>query len=207
MMFDPKLLVHGAVAAVAFGFSVVGWASGSEHVCDASHDDDTVRVAAQKRGRFEVLEDVSLSQSVTQKLNTVAEKYARKTGKTFTVTSGTRDPVTQAELIYAKLSAGDDIMKLYKDKAAISELVQLYTTGQSAKKSRSAIVNSIASAIRAQVKKGVFISAHLKAGAADVRSTTMSSAEKRAFVDAVNEAGGFEVMFESTPPHFHLQVD
>ncbi len=207
MMIDPRLFIHGAVAAVAFGLSVVGWASDPEHVCDAVHSDSNLQVAAQKRGRFEVLEDVSLSQSVTQKLNIVAEKYTRKTGKTFTVTSGTRDPVTQAELIYAKLSAGDDIMKLYKDKAAISELVQIYTTGQAAKKTRSAIVKSIATAIRAQVKRGVFISAHLKAGAADVRSSTMSASEKRAFVDSVNEAGGFEVMFESTPPHFHLQVD
>ena len=69
------------------------------------------------------------------------------------------------------------------------------------------IVSSIASAIRGQIKKGVFISAHLKAGAADVRSTNMSASEKRAFVDAVREAGGFDVMFESTPPHFHLQLD
>lgn len=206
-MLDPRIFVHGTVAAVAFGMSVVGWVSEPDHVCDAAHDDDTTQVASSKRGRFEVLEDVSLSQSVTQKLNVVAEKYGRKTGKTFTVTSGTRDPVTQAELIYAKLSAGDDILKLYKDKAAITELVQIYTAGHAAKKTKAAIVSSIAAAIRAQIKKGTFISAHLKAGAADVRSTTMSSSEKRAFVDAVNEAGGFEVMFESTPPHFHLQVD
>jgi hypothetical protein len=131
----------------------------------------------------------------------------KKTGRTFVVTSGTRDPVTQAELIYDKLSAGDDIMKLYKDKAAVAELITIYNAGQGAKRSRATVVASIAAAIRAQIKKGVFISAHLKAGAADVRSTTMSPADKRAFVDAVREAGGFDVMFESTPPHFHLQLD
>jgi hypothetical protein len=98
-------------------------------------------------------------------------------------------------------------MKLYKDKAAVAELITIYNAGQGAKRSRATVVASIAAAIRAQIKKGVFISAHLKAGAADVRSTTMSPADKRAFVDAVREAGGFDVMFESTPPHFHLQLD
>jgi hypothetical protein len=204
---DPRAIFHGSVAVVALGFSFIGWVTEEEHVCDASHESSEAPAATQKRGRFEVLSDVSLSQNVTDKLNLVAEKFTKKTGRTFVVTSGTRDPVTQAELIYDKLNAGDDIMKLYKDKAAVAELITIYNAGQGAKRSRSTVVASIAAAIRAQIKKGVFISAHLKAGAADVRSTTMSPADKRAFVDAVREAGGFDVMFESTPPHFHLQLD
>jgi hypothetical protein len=197
---DPRAIFHGSVAVVALGFSLLGWVTEDDHVCDAAHEHAEAPGASQKKGRFEVLTDVSLSQLV-------AEKFMKKTGRTFVVTSGTRDPVTQAELIYDKLSAGDDIMKLYKDKAAVAELITIYNAGQSAKRSRATVVASIAAAIRAQIKKGVFISAHLKAGAADVRSTTMSPADKRAFVDAVREAGGFDVMFESTPPHFHLQLD
>jgi hypothetical protein len=204
---DPRAIFHGSVAVVALGFSLLGWVTEDDHVCDAAHEHAEAPGASQKKGRFEVLTDVSLSQNVAEKLNLVAEKFMKKTGRTFVVTSGTRDPVTQAELIYDKLSAGDDIMKLYKDKAAVAELITIYNAGQSAKRSRATVVASIAAAIRAQIKKGVFISAHLKAGAADVRSTTMSPADKRAFVDAVREAGGFDVMFESTPPHFHLQLD
>lgn len=206
-MMDPRALMHGSVAVVALAASLLGWVSEPSHVCDVGHEAHDAPGAAHKRGRFEVLSDVALSQNVTEKLNLVAERYKRRTGKTFIVTSGTRDPVSQAELIHDKLSAGDDLMKLYKDKAAVAELVQIYNAGQASKKSRAVIVSSIATAIRGQIKKGVFISAHLKAGAADVRSTNMSASEKRAFVDAVREAGGFDVMFESTPPHFHLQLD
>jgi hypothetical protein len=61
--------------------------------------------------------------------------------------------------------------------------------------------------IRAQMKRGVYISAHLKAGAADIRSTSMTPSDKRAFVEAARDVGGFDIMLESTPPHFHLQLD
>jgi hypothetical protein len=161
---------------------------------------------ARKRGRFEALEDVSLSSKVEDKLNALAERFRKKTGKTFVVTSGTRDPDAQAQLIYVKLQGGEDLLKLYKDRAAVLELKRIYDAGREERLSRSSVVTQLASTIRAQMKRGVFISAHLRSGAADVRSTNMSDLEKRAFSDIARDHG-LSVMLEATPPHFHLQLD
>jgi hypothetical protein len=161
---------------------------------------------ARKRGRFEALPDVSLSTKVEEKLNAVAERFRKKVGRTFVVTSGTRDPDTQADLIYVKLRAGEDLLRLYKDRVAVLELKRIYDAGRDEKRSRSNIVAQLASAIRSQIKRGVFISAHLRSGAADVRSTNMNEAEKRAFSEIARDTG-LSVMLESTPPHFHLQLD
>lgn len=161
---------------------------------------------ARRRGRFEALEDVALSGKVEDKLNTMGERFRKRTGKTFVVTSGTRDPDTQAHLIYVKLQVGEDLLKLYKDRVAVLELKRIYDTGRAERRSRGQIVGQLAAAIRAQIKRGIFISAHLKAGAADVRSSTMSEAEKRVFVEIARDAG-LAVMLEATPPHFHLQLD
>jgi len=57
------------------------------------------------------------------------------------------------------------------------------------------------------MKRGIFVSAHLRAGAADVRSTTMDGADRRAFIEAATQVGGVSVMHEASPPHFHLQLD
>jgi hypothetical protein len=55
--------------------------------------------------------------------------------------------------------------------------------------------------------RGVFISAHLRAGAVDIRNRDMTVTEKRALVAAVSEVGGVTALEESRPPHYHLQVD
>lgn len=180
---------------------------GDLDTCDGDHDAHDDTLAPQKRGKFEALENVSLSNKVVEKLNTIAQQFAKKTGKTFVVTSGTRAAAVQAELIYSKLEAGEDLLKLYKDKTAAGELIRAYETGRRGKKSKADIVSDITATIRAQMKRGVFISAHLKAGAADVRSSTMSASEKRAFMESVVDAGGVSLLMEATPPHFHLQLD
>ncbi|NUP07733.1 MAG: hypothetical protein HOW73_16925 [Polyangiaceae bacterium] len=173
--------------------------------CDGEDHRDDIGATLEKRAGFEVLADVSLSSKVEDKLHAIAHRYSKKTGKSFVVTSGTRDPDNQAELIYSKLTAGEDILKLYKDKSAVAELVRVYDQAREKKQTRASAVAAIAAAIRAQMKRGIFISAHLKAGAADVRSSTMSPTEKRTFAEIANDVG-WDVMLESTPPHFHLQL-
>lgn len=181
--------------------------AGARHVCDADHASDPPATPTQKRIKFEALRDVTLSPKVEDKLSAIGDKYQRRTGKTFIVTSGIRDPDSQAELIFRKLALGEDLLKLYKDKSAILELKDVFDDGRRAKRSRAVIVTQLANAIRAQVKRGIFISAHLKAGAADVRSTSMTPTDKRAFIEAARDVGGFDIMLESTPPHFHLQLE
>lgn len=182
--------------------------AGDRHVCDADHEaSDETLAPRQKRNKFESLRDVTLSPKVEDKLSAIGEKFQRRTGKTFIVTSGIRDPDSQAELIFRKLALGEDLLKLYKDKSAVLELKEVFDEGRRAKRSRATIVTQLANMIRAQMKRGIYISAHLKAGAADVRSTTMTPSDKRAFIEAARDVGGFDIMLESTPPHFHLQLD
>jgi hypothetical protein len=181
--------------------------AGSRHVCDVDHAHDTIEAPTQKRSKFESLRDVTLSPKVEDKLSAIGDKYQRRTGKTFIVTSGIRDPDSQGELIFRKLALGEDLLKLYKDKSAVLELKQVFDDGRRSKRARAVIVAQLATMIRAQMKRGIYISAHLKAGAADIRSTSMTPTDKRAFIDAARDVGGFDIMLESTPPHFHLQLD
>jgi hypothetical protein len=200
-----------AFGLVATGLSYSGARSQAapdlSETCDGTDDDGAgLSRTHESDVVFAVLPEVNLPSKVEAHLRVVAEKYHKATGKGLVVTSGTRDAYAQAEVIYEKLAAGDDIVKLYKAKASAQDLKRIYDEGKAAKNDKSAIVEEMASAIRAQIKKGVFISAHLRAGAADVRSTDMSNADKRHFVEA-SETGGLSVMLESTPPHFHLQLE
>ena len=76
-----------------------------------------------------------------------------------------------------------------------------------AKKDREERVAALERVIRAQIDRGVFISAHLREGAVDIRNRDMTQAEKRAFLDGVDEVGGVLALEESRPPHYHLQID
>jgi hypothetical protein len=182
----------------------------SDETCDPTLDEAAIEATLQKSHdageSYEVLPDVNLPEKVEERIKIVAEKFHKATGKSLVVTSGTRSAAGQAEVIFDKLAAGDDVVKLYKNKTAALELKRIYDAGKAAKEDRGAIVDEMTDAIRAQIKKGVFISAHLRAGAADVRSTDMTTSEKHRFVEAT-EVGGLSVMLESTPPHFHLQLE
>ncbi len=197
------------LALLAFEAGVLDAADGVP-ACDG-HDHalgyDAPAAPAQKRGRFEQLPDVELSPKVETKLNALADAFQRRSGRSFVVTSGTRGPEDQADVFVAKLEAGDDVLKLYRDKNAVLELKRLHDLGRAAGRPRAMVVAQIAAAIKAQMRRGVFISAHLRAGAADVRSTTMTGTDRRHFVDAAREVGGVSILVETIPPHFHLQLD
>ena len=177
------------------------------HLDPCDGEDVPTTAPVQRKSKFETLPDVTLSQPVEEKLAAIGARYTKRTGKAFVVTSGTRAPDRQAKLIFDKLARGEDLSKLYKDKGAVAELKRVYDAGRTAGKDRDGVVRLLADAIRAQMKRGTYVSAHLRAGAADIRSTTMDAAERRAFLEATRDVGGVSVLSESTPPHFHLQLD
>jgi hypothetical protein len=204
-LFAVAPMTLAAAVGIAFLPTQESEAARGIGLCDAEPAE--LASTPQRRGRFETLPDVALSQKVEDKLNAIAASYQKRTGKAFVVTSGTRAPGSQAEIIFDKLQRGEDLSKLYRDKAAVAELKRVYDEAKTQKRGKDATVALITAAIRAQMKRGIFISAHLRAGAADVRSTSMDGDERRAFVDAARDVGGVTVIFESTPPHFHLQMD
>jgi hypothetical protein len=155
--------------------------------------------------RFTVLADVTLSDEAEARVARIDEAYARKTGEHLVVTSGTRDAAQQAKAMYKMIELGADLGRLYRNKLAVRE-VQVAYDGHRGKPPEDA-VTAIYEVLKAQLARGVYISAHLRAGAVDVRSRGMSAAERRAFVKAVTEAGAAELLEESKPPHYHLQID
>lgn len=146
---------------------------------------------------------VSLDVEIEKKVKMIADRYYQLTNKDIVVTSGTRESSSQASAMYGKASGGDKLT-LYKDQASAKKILNAYDAGIKDKKSRAEIIADIKDEIDEQIKKGKYISKHLKKGAVDVRSRDMTESDKTNFKKA---AAGIAttVILESTPPHFHLQ--
>lgn len=162
---------------------------------------------ADEERRYVLLPGVELAPAVAEKVAEIASAYFRRTGKELVVTSGTRDPARQAEAMHELFRHGADVLGLYKDKTAAREIKSAYEEGRSAEHPPEATIAALERVIRAQIDRGVFISAHLREGAVDIRNRDMTPAEKRAFLEGVDEVGGVFTLEESRPPHYHLQID
>ncbi len=160
---------------------------------------------AGRGGRFATLPDVRVSHRVADKLSRIADHYHKRTGKMLVVTSGTRDPHDQAEAVYDKLVGGDDIVRLYRHKDAALELKTAFERARP--RGRVAAIAAMERTIKAQIARGIFISSHLRAGAADIRSTDMTPIDRRHFVEGALSTKGVSVLYETIPPHFHVQLE
>jgi hypothetical protein len=154
---------------------------------------------------YAVLPDVTLSGEAAAKVEALDRAFFKKTGAHLVVTSGTRDASRQAAAMYKMIRLGGDVLELYKNKAAAREIKQAYD--RAAGRAPEDVVAAMHAVIQGQIDRGVFISAHLRAGAVDIRNRTMSPVERRAFGKAVEEVGGIALLEESRPPHYHLQID
>ncbi|WP_218920057.1 hypothetical protein [Chondromyces crocatus] len=154
-----------------------------------------------------LLPGVSLPAPVKEKVVRIAESYHRRTGKELVITSGVRDALSQADAMYDLFKLGADVAGLYRNKGALREIQRAYEEGRAASRSEGSVVAAMGEVIRRQVESGVYISAHLRAGAVDVRNRDMSANEKRALLDSVLEVDGVSALEETKPPHYHLQVD
>ena len=146
---------------------------------------------------------ITLPIGIKVKVKKIADEYYSLTKKKIVVTSGARTAKSQAEAMYGKLSGGDSLT-IYKNQVAAKEIKKAYDDGSAAKKPKNEIISDIEKIIDSQIKKGVYISKHLKKGAVDIRSRDMSSDEKIKF-KRVAKGIAVVVILETTPPHFHLQ--
>lgn len=152
---------------------------------------------------YSTLSGVSLTTDVASKVKKIADKYYELTQKDIVITSGTRTAQSQAEAMYGKLSGGDRLT-VYAQKKAAGEVRDAYDAAVKAKKSKSDTIDDIKKVIEAQIKRGVYISKHLKKGAVDVRSRDMTTQDKAHFRTAAGTVSAM-VILETVPPHFHLQ--
>lgn len=146
---------------------------------------------------------VILDADIEKKVKKIADKYYNLSKKDIVVTSGTRSSSSQASAMYGKTSGGDKL-SVYKDKTSAKEILNTYDAGVKAKKTKAEIIADIKDDIDEQIKKGKYISRHLKKGAVDVRSRDMSESDKTNFKSAASGIAS-SVILETTPPHFHLQ--
>ncbi|EYF00444.1 hypothetical protein [Chondromyces apiculatus] len=159
------------------------------------------------RPPYVTLPDVIMPDDVASRMLQIDAAYFRRTGKHLTITSGTRDASRQAKAMVKMLKLGADVMRLYRNKEAVREIKAAYDAGRAARRPEGEIVTSVYGVLRRQIERKVYLSAHLRAGAVDVRNRDMTAADKKAFAATVAEAGGVSLLEETAPPHFHLEVD
>jgi hypothetical protein len=172
-----------------------------------SADEPLRRIAGTMH--MEVLaRDLRLTEANAQRLKRIAARYFKATRKRLVVTGGTRSPLRQAQLVYEKLKHGEDILALYENKGAATELRAAYRDAVAKGLKRKATIRAIREAIDAQIAQGIYISKHLRSGAVDVRSWNMSAAQEKALRDAVKQEPGASLQDEreGVEPHFHLNL-
>ena len=151
-----------------------------------------------------LLEDVSLTAAIERRVAKLGCAYYREVGRQLVVTSGSRTPEAQAAAMYRKLRLGVRLSKFYRSKAA-REIEKAFLVATAARKGRAAIIDAGVHVIRAQMKRGVFISKHLLDDAVDIRSRNLTRRQKALFRRLARDVG-FRVLLETRPPHFHLSV-
>ena len=135
----------------------------------------------------------------------IADDFHRRTGRGIVITSGTRSSREQADAMFDKLRLGQRLTSLYLDFDAASEIQAAYRASQ--RRGRGQCVAAMARVIEAQMRRGCFISRHLHASAADVRSRDMTRRQRSTFEQVVAGIPEVSLLAEGTPPHFHLQLD
>lgn len=149
--------------------------------------------------------DVRLGAEMARQLDRIGAEFHERTGRRLHVTSGTRSPRAQARAMYDKIRLGRPLTGLYRDYEAASEIQTAYRRNR--RRGRGAAVSAMARVIRQQMQRGCFVSRHLRASAADVRSRNLSHRERRIFREVVRSVGGVSLLEEGRPPHFHLQME
>jgi hypothetical protein len=152
--------------------------------------------------------DMRLDDVARERLERIAARYFKATRRKLVLTGGTRTPERQAELMHAKLVKGEDIVALYENKPAATEVLAEYREGVAKGLSKKAMIQALRARIESLISRRSYVSKHLKSGAADVRSRDMKPRHVEAFRAAVKEESGVVLLDErgSAEPHFHLSL-
>ena len=152
--------------------------------------------------------DLRLTETAAQRLEHIAARFFRATHRRLVVTGGTRTSERQAELMVEKLTRGEELLGLYQNARAATELRTVYREGTAKGLKHRALVCALRDRIDEQMARGVYVSRHLLAGAADVRSRDMTPVQEAAFRAAVAEERGVVLVDEreSPEPNFHLAL-
>lgn len=153
-----------------------------------------------------VARDLRLDDTSRERLERIAQRYFDATRRRLVVTGGSRTSERQAELMLEKLAHGEDIVALYENKAAATEIRAVYRDSAGVRQPKKQLIRAMRDVINAQIDRGIYVSRHLKAGAADVRSRDLKAPQEAAFRAAVAAEPGVILLDErgSAEPHLHL---
>jgi hypothetical protein len=148
---------------------------------------------------------IELNAALREAIDRVGEAYFKKTKRRFTVTSGVRPPERQARAMYAKLMAGGSL-SIYRNQALTEPLLKAFRDGRKKRHSKDRIIATMTDILKDQVARGRYISRHMRGRAFDVGTNGLTKKQRQAFIAAVREVGGMRVIFETKPPHFHVEI-
>ena len=172
---------------------------------------ERVRLAAvahiHRQLPYRVLPHIFMLQNTELWVHRLALALLRRTGHVLTITSGTRRAEKQAAAMYGKLERRARYRGLYKKRELAEEIRQAYRAARRRGKRRGEVIAAMQAVIEDQVRRGLYVSAHLKQVAVDVRSHDMRRKVKRVFRRIAESMEGMGLIpEEKRPPHFHLEV-
>ncbi len=151
--------------------------------------------------------NLRLTDAARGRLERIAARFHKVTKRRLVITGGSRTPTRQAELMHEKLEHGDNLLALY-EKSLAGEISNAYREGRKRHFPKAKQIAAIRDVILGQIKRGLYVSRHLQAGAADVRSINMTPARVQAFRAAVAAEPGVVLLDErdAAEQHFHLSL-
>lgn len=147
---------------------------------------------------------VVLSLALERRVADLALRFHRRTGRKLIITSGRRDPIDQARAMYVKLRLGARLFKLYRNTAALREVVAAYRKSRRRRLTRRETIAAMAAVVAEQVQRRVFLSEHLKDNAVDLRIRGLRRGQIRLLERLAKKDPGVRIKREGRPPHLHL---
>lgn len=167
----------------------------------ASETSSSAGVSIARDGEhYVVTSDILMTDSLQEKVAKLANQYFALTGNGLIVTSGYRPPDRQAKAMFSKIKNEGEtsVSRLYTNKSAVEEILNVYRKN---KGNPTVAIAEMQKTIEAQIKRGTFISSHLRSNAIDVRKPTTNFALLK---KAVEQVGGRRAIREGD--HFHVEL-
>jgi hypothetical protein len=137
-----------------------------------------------------------------QRLYILRREYARRTRRPLIVTSFRRSPSQQARATRNNIRRRGlaYVLALYKHSPAIREIANAYRANRRNPKQAQEQMTVV---IENQIARGVYVSAHLRGEAADIRSRGRNGARLRILREVAHDVGA-KVSVE--PDHYHVRL-
>lgn len=143
---------------------------------------------------YNVSEGAVVDPAIEGRVEAIARRFYRATGRRMHVTSGRRSTRQQAAAMAARLRKNPSSLSIYRDRQAASELQEAWQAGGEA---------ALEAMLAEQVSRGVFLSDHLRGLAVDLRTRDLDASGLRALEEAARTETS-EVVFEGD--HLHVEL-